>query len=171
MMPTLGGSVGQCTKQCGLACVRITDKSHVRNGFQLQIQVLFLPFRAGLEFLRGAVDGSHEVGVAEAAFAAFGRNERLVRLVEIAQQIACRGVEDQRPDRDLDDTVFSVDAVHLASASVSSGLCLPQGLVAQRHEALLPRDGLDDDGSAVAAVTAVRAAERHEFFTAETGGS
>ena len=71
--------------------------------------------------------------VAEAAFAAFGNRERRFRFVQIAKQIACRGIEDQRSDGNLDDAVFTVDAVHLTAATISTVLRLPRGLVAQRH--------------------------------------
>src|SRR5690606_31514398 len=73
-------------------------------------------------------------------------------------------------DRDLEDDVLALAAVHLAALAVVAGLGLEVLLVAVIDQGVQPVDGGDPHVAALAAVAAVGAAVRNEFLTPERDG-
>jgi hypothetical protein len=93
--------------------------------------------------------------VAETALAALGDDYPLFIFRKIRDDLACGKVLDDSSYRDPDNEILSVPAVHLAVAALDAVLCHELMLEAEVLQARKARRGLENDITAVAAVTAV----------------
>ena len=151
----------------GLAGVGQADETGIGDQLQPQADGEFLGGLAGVGVARRLVGRRLEVRVAEAAVAAFGEGDALTDGGEVGDQRLAVFLVDLGADRHLHDLVFAVGAVAVRAHAVAAALGLEVLLVAvvdQRVEAV---DRLDDDVAAVAAVTAVGAAEFDELLAPE----
>ena len=107
--------------------------------------------------------------IALASQSAAGNDDFLILLRQIGQQPFAVLVlqKDQRSDGKVQDQIIALPAVHLPSHAVLAvlgGIMPFEAKVIQRQQAGI---GAQDDGAAVTAVAAVRAALRNKFLPSE----
>nr|GEU28071.1 probable solanesyl-diphosphate synthase 3, chloroplastic [Tanacetum cinerariifolium] len=147
------------------------QQTDVRQHFQLEADFAAFAFLALGLLARCAVGRGLEVDVAPAALAALGQQFHLTVFGQVGQDLARHVVDDQGADRHAHMDIvcalavaigatarFAVfRAVHLGKAEIDQGID-----VTVRY---------GPDRATLAAVAAVRAAERAEFFTAKRGAT
>ena len=105
--------------------------------------------------------------VALAAVAAARDQQALAVLGQVADDLVGGDVDDLGADRHADGHVLAGLAVHLPAHAVLAALGAELALVAEVDQGVEVLVGLDPDAAAVAAVAAVRAAERDELLAPE----
>ena len=152
----------------GFARVREAEQADVGEYLQFEAQVAHLAFGARSRLARRTVDRTLEIDVAGAAVAAFCDLEPLPVRREVADQLVGGDVDDRRADRHADDLVLAGLACHLPAHAALPALRAKYALVAKVDQGVeaLVRD--EPDAAAVAAVAAVRPAERDGFLATET---
>ena len=166
-----GSGGGECAEEGGLAGVWVSDESDIGDGLEFEFEVEDLSVLTWLAGFGSAVDAGDEVGVTESAASALGDDGLLSVLLEVDHEVSVFGVEDECADGDDDDGGGAVFAVHFSSASVAAVAGLPDGLEAERDEALLAAVGAEDDVAAASAVAAVGAAHGDIFLAAHAGAA
>ena len=145
------------------ADVREADKAHVGQQLELEDHVVFLAGKAGLGKARHLAGGRSEVLVAPAAAAALAEDE-IVGIGHILDDLIRLQIAHDGTSGDLDDEVFTVlaaAALALPVFAVRRGIFALVAEVHQRRQIIVDTQ---NDGAAVAAVAAVRAARGHVFF-------
>ena len=129
-----------------------------------------LPRQAGLGELGDLTGGRGKMAVAPAAAAAFGHHHRFIA-GEIRHHKAGLGLLQNGAAGHADDQILRIRAALALGASVLAVLGGVFALVAEIHQSGQVIIGHKDDVAAAAAVAAVRAAGRHEFFAVEGHGA
>ena len=93
--------------------------------------------------------------------------QTLAEAGEVADDLVGADVGDDRADRHGDDQVLPGLAIHLPAHAVLAALGAELALVAEVDQGVEVLVGLQPDAAAVAAVAAVRAAQRNELLAAE----
>ena len=109
--------------------------------------------------------------VAKAPFAAPGDDEFLPVLLEVAEHLVGRRIENQGAHGDSDAAVRAVPAMLVPATSAISRLRLPLGLEPKVDKAGLAMIRIDHNIAPLAAVAAVRAAVGNKLLAAETGAA
>jgi hypothetical protein len=159
----------QCRQQARLADVRVANQANVGNRLQLQHNPARFARLALLSHRRRLVRRRDEVDVAESATAATGHHHLVVCLAQIGHQLAVRG--DHRAERHQDPDVLAGLAVLLGAGPVAAAPGLKVAAVAELQQRAHAGAGLEVDAAASTAVTAVRAASRHELLAPEAAGA
>ena len=102
--------------------------------------------------------------VAAAAFAAAADQHALAVLGQVADDFVGGDVDDLGADRHPDDHVFAGLAVHLPAHAVLAALGAELALVPEVDQGVEVLVGFQSDAAAIAAVAAIRSAERNEFL-------
>src|ERR1044071_7912398 len=106
--------------------------------------------------------------IPEAAVAALGDQRALARLPKVRQQGLLVLREDLRPRGDLDDAVSAMRPRAVLASAVAALLRLEVLLVAVVDQRIEVGNAFRPDVAALAAITAVRAAEFYELLAPET---
>ena len=159
----LGLGSGGHGEDGALAHVGVAHQAHVRDGFQLHEEGVDLGLHAGLGEVGGLAGGRGEVLVAPAAAAALAEDE-IVGIGHILDDLIRLQIAHDGTSGDLDDEVFAVFAAAALALPVFAVRRSIFALVAEVHQRGQVVVHTQDDGAAVAAVTAVRAARGHVFF-------
>ena len=162
----LGLGLGDHAQQCGLAHIGETDEAHVRQQLQLQKYIVALAGQARLGEARHLPGGGGEVHIAPAAPAALAEDIGLAA-AHVLNDLIGFGVPHQRAPGDADHQIGAVLAGLAAALTVHAVFCHVFALVAEVHQGGHVVIHLQDNGAALAAVAAVRAAGRHIFFPVE----
>ena len=162
----LGLRLGHYAQQRGLAHVGEAHQAYVGQKLELQNDVVALSGEARLGKTGYLPGGGGEVHVAPAAPAAFAEDEGLV-IGHILDDLIALRVPHQGTPGDPDDEVRAVLAGLAATLAVHAVGGYVFALVAEVHQGGHAVVHLQNDGTALAAVAAVRAAGRHVFFTVE----
>jgi hypothetical protein len=158
---------GHGAHEGALARVREAEQADVGEQLQLQPDVALLALGAGGGLARRAVERALEVHVALAAVAAAGDQQALAVLHQVADDLVGGDVHHLGADRHADHHVLAGLAVHLAAHAVLAALGAELALVAEVDQRVEVLVGHQPDAAAVAAVAAVRAAERDELLAPE----
>ena len=164
----LGG--GDHADEGGFAHVGEADQPHIRDDLEFQFQMQILPRQAGLGELGDLAGGRGKMAVAPAAAAALGHHHRLVA-GEVRHHKAGLSLLQNSAAGHTDDQVFRIRTTLALGAAVLAVLGGVFALVAEIHQSGQVIIGHKDDVAAAAAVAAVRAAGRHEFFAVEGHGA
>ena len=159
----LGVGLGDHAQQRGLAHVGESHQSHVRQQLQLQHHVVALSGQTCLGEAGHLTGGGGEMLVAPAAPAALAQHIGLV-IGHVLDDLAGLGVPYQRAPGDTDGEALAVLARLPAALTVHAVGGHIFALVAEVHQGGHVVIHLQDDGAAVAAVTAVRAAGGNVFL-------
>jgi hypothetical protein len=151
----------------GLAGIGQADQPCVRNQLQPQPDGALLAGQAGIGPARRLVGRGLEMLVAEAAVSAFGEQETLPHLGQVADQRLVVLLEDLRAGRHAQHHVGALGAGAVAAHAVDAGLGAEMLLVAVVDQRVQAIDHLGPDIAAAAAVAAVRSAELDELLAAE----
>ena len=151
----------------GFTGVRQAQHADVRQQHQLQLQIAFFARRPHRLLTRRTVNGRFKTGVAQAVPAALRHHQLLLMPRQVTQRFAGALIDHARADRHFNHDIFAAFAGTVAALTVLSTLGAERFLetiVDQRVEVFVSQQV---DITAVAAVTAVRAAFRDIFFTTE----
>ena len=162
----LGMGLADHAEQRGLSHVGEAHQSHVRQQLQLQHHVVALAGQTGLGKAGHLPGGGGEMLVAPAAPATLAQHIGGV-VGHILDDLAALGVTHQRTAGHADGQAFAVLAGLAAALPVHAVAGHIFALVAEVHQCGHIVVHLQDDGAAVAAVAAVRAARRDIFFPME----
>ena len=150
----------------GLAHIREADQAHIGNDLQLKLEVHVLTGQAGLGELGDLAGRGGKVAVAPAAAATLGHDHWL-GAGQVGHDEVGLGLLQHGAARYADDKVITVRTAHSLGATVLAVGCGVFALVAEVHQGGQVIVRHKDDVAAAAAVTAVRATRRHEFFAVE----
>jgi len=159
-----GGDGGQ---EGGLAGVGQADEAAVGDQFQPQPDGFFLALLAGVGPIRRLVHRALEIGVAEAAVAAFQQADPHARLVQVGDQGLVVFLIDLGPDRHLQLDVLAVAAMTVTAHAVDAGLGAEVLPVAEVDQGVQSIHRLDPDVTATAAVAAIGSAVFDELLAPE----
>src|SRR6185437_4252299 len=148
-----------------------SQQSHVRDHFEFELEGPLLPRQAGTELARRAVGARLEALVAPATLAAAGHQQLLDVAGQIAEHLLGVGVAHHGADRHRHVKVRAAAAGAVVGAAGLAVAGLEGALDAEVGEGVYPGGGAQEDAAAVAAVAAVRAAERHELLAPEAGAA
>ena len=156
-------------EQRRFTCIREAHQTDIRHNAQFKEQ--FSVF-ARLTFVRRSwslICRRFEVDVSPAAVSAFKENKLLVFALggEFFDKFFCFGITDCCSGRNCDNNILAVLAVFIPAHAVAAVLSLKKTLETDICESLYISLYTEYDISALAAVTAVRAAHRDILFTAE----
>src|SRR5690606_34333306 len=163
----LGGRGGDRADEGGLAGIGEPEQAHVGQQLQLQSQGALLALGARRRLPRGAVDRALEVHVAQAALPAARHQQAVAVADQVADHFVGVHVDDLRAHRHQDDHVLAALAVALLAHAVLAALGPEQLPVAEVHQGVEVAGGLEPDVAALAAVAAVRPAQRDELLAPE----
>src|SRR3569623_111891 len=140
------------------------------GGQHLQLQIEFTHFarRAFGELAWRTVGAAFETGVADAVAATLRQAQALAGGNQVADDFAGVAVAHHRADRYRDDEIVAALTDTVATHAVLAALCLEFTGVAKIDQGIEIDVGDQKHTAAVAAVAAVRPAERDEFFAAQT---
>ena len=158
---------GHGSEEGGLAGIRQADEAGIRDQLQVQPNGFFFALEAGIGPVRRLIDRRPEVGIAEAAIAAFCEAEALAFLGQVADEAFLILLEDLRADANLERHVVAIGAGTVLAHAVHADLGLEVLLVTKIDQRVEAIDGLNPDIAAAPAVTSVGPAELDEFLTAE----
>ena len=158
-------------EQRRFAGVRIADQTDIRDGLELEADFALLPGFTGLPLARRAVGLRGETRIAASAASAAGDDDLSARFVHIGDHLASGAVGHDGADRHLQRDVRSLAPVQVRAFPAGAVLRLVVTVVDQRLQALLAVRRLEDHVAAGAAVAAVRAAARNEFFAVEAAAA
>src|SRR5690606_26731206 len=150
-----------------LAGVREAQQADVGQQLQFELEQALLALLARRRLPRRAVGRALEVHVAQAALAAARDQQALAVAGEVADHLVGVDVDHHRAYRDGDDLVLAALAVHLAAHAVLAALGLELALVAEVDQGVEVLVGQQPDVAALAAVAAVRPAQRDELLAPE----
>src|SRR5690606_25388437 len=159
---------GDGADQGALAGIGEAQQAHVRQQLELQLELALLARQARQGLARGAVGRTLEVHVAQAALAALCDQQAVAMLGQVADDLVGLDIGDHGPDRHGDDQIVAGLAVHLPAHAVLPALGAELALVAEVDQGVEVLVRQQPDAAAIAAVAAVRAAQRDEFLAAET---
>ena len=145
------------------ADVREADKANVGQQLEFEDHVVFLAGKAGLGKARHLAGGRGEVLVAPAAAAAPAEDE-IVGIGHILDDLVRLQIAHDGTSRNLNHKILAVFAAAALALPVFAVRCGIFALVAEVHQRGQVVVHTQDDGAAVAAVAAVRAARGHVFF-------
>ena len=154
-------------KERRLADIREADKSHIRNYLELELDFNLSGRLSGLCVFRGLHGAGRVMLVSVAAVPAFEDSYKPVVPGHVRDYLSALKIPDDRSFRHLDDQVLSLFAGAVPLAAVFSVLRAVAGSVPEFSKCIEPFVHGKIDAAAIAAVTAVGAAVRHEFFPAE----
>ena len=162
----LGPRRGNNADKRGLAHVGEANQANIRNDLQLQLEVHILAGQAGLGKLGNLAGRGGKMAVAPATAATLSHNHRLGAGQVGHNQIGL-GLLQHRAAGHADDKVIAVRTTHALGTAIFAVGCSVFALVAKVHQSGQVIVRHKDNIAAAAAVAAVRAARRHEFFAVE----
>ena len=158
---------GNAANQRRFARVWHAEQADIGEQFQFETQIALLAFRAGFALTRRAVGRAFIAGIAETMKTALRDQQVLAIHGEIANQLISVINKYLRADRHGNQQILTAAAA-LVTPFAGTTVCRLKTAVeteiGERVDAIL-RDQIDT--AAIAAVTAVRPAERDIFLTAE----
>ena len=149
-----------CRKQCGLAGVRETYKTHVSKKLELKDEPAFFVWFAWLRVTWSLVCCSLEVVVAKTSATTLHKDSLLVWLHELEQDLSCLCILGNCAERNIKVDVGTVLSLHQLSASCCTVLRHNMLAVFQMDQCPELRIRSEDDMTSAAAVTSVRTALR-----------
>ena len=159
-----GGDDGE---EGGLAGIGQADKPDIGDEFQPQPDPAFLTRPAFVGAAGGAVGGGFEMGVAEAAIAAFEQYDAFAGGVEVGQHGFLIVVEDLGADGHFDHHVVRAGAGHIGARAVAAFAGAEMLGVAEVDQGVEVGHRLKDDVPAAPAHAAIGATVFDEAFTPE----
>src|SRR5690606_22061861 len=165
------GGGGDRAHEGALAGIGEAQQADVGQQLQLQLQRALLARLARGRLARGAVGRALEVHVAQAALAAAGHQQALAVRGQVADDLVGLDVGHHGANRDGDEQVLAALAVHLPAHAVLPALGAEAALVAEVDQGGEVLVGDQPDAAAIAAVAAVRTAQRDELLAAEADAS
>ncbi|CAI8950863.1 hypothetical protein EMIT0P291_50074 [Pseudomonas sp. IT-P291] len=151
--------------------IRQTQQTDVSQYFHFQLQVALLTRLARSGLARRTVGTGFETGVAQTVPAALHYHQFLTGLGQVADDLLSRGVDHRGADRNAQDQVFTLLAGAVRAAAVGATLGIEVPGVTVVHQGIEVFVGHHVDGTAVTAITAVRATVLDKFFPTETHGA
>ena len=157
----------EAAEQRGLPGIGESDEPGVGNHLQFEANPAFLAFDAGFELAGRAVGRTLEVNVPFAAATAFGNDEFVAEVDEVAEDVAAFAVADLGAGRDEQHDVLGIGAGAFRTHAGFAVLGAPVLLHGEAGEVVGVGVGANDDGAAIASIAAVGAALGHVLFAAE----
>ena len=157
-------------EQRRLARVRQADERGVGEQLEAELDDALVTRHAHFGIARRLARRRREALVAAAARAALRDDDARSRVRQVGDQPVVR-IDDLRPDGNDEHRVLAALARREAAASRTAAAGLHLLVRAEAGEIAPLRIRDEDDVAAVAAVTAVRAALRHELLTAKVDGT
>ena len=151
-----------------LAGVRQAEQTHIGDHLELELEQPLLAGQPGPELARRAVGAGLELGVAPTALAAARHEQRIAGAHEVAQLLAGLRIPHHRADRHRHIEIVAAAAGAVVAAARLARLRLEIALDTEVRERVDALGRAQPDAAAETAVTAVRAAERHELLAPET---
>ena len=161
--------------QCGLAGIRKAHEPHIREQLQVQAQTAMFARQSRLRLARCAVRRADEPSVAHPALAAACDEDAVAFVREIGgyrprPRVVVFDVGDRTDgNRDVEIGAASARAIGPLARTAAWGFEL--GMEAEVDQRIEMRACDEIDGSAVAAIAAIRTAARYELLATETEGA
>ena len=165
----LGGGHGGQERR--LAGIGQAHEAGIGDELQAKDDPALLALLAGIGAARRPVGRGGEIGVAEAAIAALGKQHPLADMGHVGDDRLAVLVEDLGAGRDLEDHVGALRAGAVLAHAVPARLGLEMLLVAVIDQRVQALDALGPDVAAAPAVAAVGPAELDEFLAPERDGA
>jgi hypothetical protein len=163
----LGAGGRDSGNEGGLAGVGEADEARLGEEFQLESDMPFLSWSSFLGKARSLSTRSGEVHVPLPAVSTTSQHIAIPVVGEITEDLAAIPVSHLGPYRDEEGQIRAAFSCLLLTAAMGTSGRSEVSLEVKIEEGLLGMCGLEDHITALAAVTAVGTAARHESFTSE----
>ena len=163
----LGRGVRDAAQERRLAGVREAEQRRVADHLEAQLELGRLAVLADLRGARRLAHRGREAPVAPPAATAAGDHDARPGVREVGDRHLAARVVDLRAERHVHDRVLAAPAGLAAALAVHAALAAQVPAEAERREVAHVGIGEQHDVAAVAAVTAVGAALRHELLAPE----
>ena len=167
----LGARGGDRAQQRRLARVGVAYQPDVGDGFEFEQEFPLFARFARFPFTRRPVGPGDEARIATPAPAARRDDHLLAVVLHVTEDLAGGAVGDHGADRNLEDHIRRFATVHVGTLPSGTVLGLVVAVVDEADETLLAVGRFENDVASGAAVAAVRAAARHEFFTVKAAAA
>ena len=163
--------IGEFGEQSGFSGVGVADEADVGHEFEFEAVVALFAGSSGGAFGRSLINGRFKVRVAESAASATGNDQLLAAFENLADEFIGVRVENNCSAGNNQDVVFAGASSTVATFAVSTVFSVLVRVVEEVVERVGVSIAAQNDTASVAAVAAVGAAMRREFFAPEGGDS
>ncbi len=150
---------------------RKSDQADICQDLEFKLYRAFNSRLAVFGNFGSRIFGRSKMNVAATAATAFRNNQFLTCIYQVSQDFSGFSIRDRRALRNVDIKVFCSATVHSLDHPVLPWFCFKNSMKSEIHQSSQAFVHLQNDASALAAVTTGRTSVRNIFFTPESNSS